>query len=53
MGLVSSNGLERYKTTLLGTWLQISTPKGAGYDPGMILLACPPRERFLEDRPVF
>ena len=23
MGLVSSNGLERYKTTLLGTWLQI------------------------------
>jgi hypothetical protein len=38
MGLVSSNGLERYKTTLLGTWLQISTPKGAGYDPGMNLL---------------
>src|ERR1700727_1684191 len=36
MGLVSSNGLERYKTTLLGTWLQIGTPKGAGYDPGTV-----------------
>ena len=24
MGLVSSNGLERYKTTLLGTWLPIN-----------------------------
>jgi hypothetical protein len=29
MGLVSSNGLERYKTTLLGTWLQINTLKRA------------------------
>src|SRR5882757_2989956 len=36
MGLVSSNGLERYKTTLLGTWLQIGTPKGAGYGPGTV-----------------
>ena len=38
MGLVSSNGLERYKTTLLGSWLQIDNPKRAGYVPGMILL---------------
>jgi hypothetical protein len=29
MGLVSSNGLERYKTTLLGTWLRICIPKRA------------------------
>src|ERR1700739_3023020 len=27
MGLVSSNGLERYKTTLLGTWLRIDYSK--------------------------
>jgi hypothetical protein len=35
MGLVSSNGLERYKSTLLGTWLRIDFPKRAGYVPGV------------------
>ncbi len=54
MGLVSSNGLERYKTTLLGTWLQIKTPKRAGYDPGMNLLGLSsPGAIPCEDRPGF
>src|SRR5580658_1147650 len=39
MGLVSSNGLERYKTTLLGTWLQIDSSEACLATPlGLILL---------------
>src|ERR1700689_1723342 len=51
MGLVSSNGLERYKTTLLGTWLRIDNSKACRcYDPGSdsarpVLSRC-------EDRPI-
>src|SRR5580698_4360054 len=54
IGLVSSNGLERYKTTLLGTWLQMNAPKSAGYDPGMNLLGLSsPGAIPFEDRPWF
>src|ERR1700692_106821 len=55
MGLVSSNGLERYKTTLLGTWLQIDNSKACRcYDPGMNLLGLSsPGAIPCEDRPVF
>src|ERR1700753_1880736 len=36
MGLVSSNGLERYKTTLLGTWLRLhSTEACLANNPGI------------------
>src|SRR5580692_8063116 len=39
MGLVSSNGLERYKTTLLGTLLQVSSSEAClATFPGLILL---------------
>src|ERR1700678_3373122 len=39
IGLVSSNGLERYKTTLLGTWLQIDSSKACLATPlGLSLL---------------
>ena len=53
MGLLSSNGLERYKTTLLGTWRRIDSSKRmpAAF-PEFILLgpSCPSRERLLRDR---
>src|SRR5271169_3447864 len=39
IGLVSSNGLERYKSTLLGTWLQIDNSKAClAAIPEVILL---------------
>jgi hypothetical protein len=38
MGLVSSNGLERYKTTLLGIWLRVNDSKACRATiPGLIL----------------
>src|SRR5450432_3367088 len=53
IGLVSSNGLERYKMTLLGTCLRIRVRSVACYVPGVLVCraSCPSRERLLvQDR---
>jgi hypothetical protein len=45
IGLVSSNGLERYKMTLLGSCLRLCGV--ACYDPGLVQDGLSSRERLL------